>query len=132
MSTRLIVLSLVLVLLVGYAFGRYVVPGKETIKVQTVTVEHTHTVTITVHDKDGSSTTTTTTDTGSTTAANSSTVITNNKPLWKVSGLGGLNVHSLSTPIYGGEVEHRLVGPISVGVWGLSNSTGGVSLSLEF
>lgn len=132
MTTRLSILSGLLVLLIGYAFGRYLQPQKEVIKTQTVIVEHTHTVTVTVTKPDGSSSSTTTTDEGSMTGTRSSTEIVNNKPSWKIAGLVGLNVHSLTTPIYGGQIERSFVGPISVGVWGLSNSTGGVSLSLNF
>ncbi len=39
---------------------------------------------------------------------------------------------SLSPLIYGGHITKQILGPINVGVWGLSDSTGGVSLGLSF
>lgn len=37
-----------------------------------------------------------------------------------------------STVIYGGHISKDFLGPISIGVWGLSNGTGGFSLGLSF
>jgi hypothetical protein len=132
MGTRTTILLLVLVLLVGYAFGRYLQPAHEVIKTQTVTVEHEHTVTVVVTKPDGTSTSTTTTDKGETAGTKTSTTIDNVKPQWKVSALAGLGLNSPISTVYGGEVQRRILGPIFVGAWATTNRTGGISLGLEF
>jgi hypothetical protein len=132
-------IALLLVVL-GYGLGRYLQPAKVVTKTQIVTQtvvhDHIHTVTITVTKPDGTKTTTTTTDNNSVsdkdTQSNSSTVTTYSKPDWKVSGLAGLQLTNLHSPVYGAEIDKRLLGPIFVGVWGLTNSTAGVSVGLEF
>ena len=122
----------VLLIAIGYGFGRYVTPAKIVTKTLTVTQEHIHTVTVIVTKPDGTKTQTTTQDNNSVISSATSTVITNDKPQWKVAAMTGLNIHSLSVPVYGGQVERRIIGPISAGIWGLNNGTGGVQLSLEF
>lgn len=58
------------------------------------------------------------------------------RPSLRVSALAGVDLGSVwaGTPRaeLGAVVEYRLVGPLSVGAWGLSSRRGGVSLSLEF
>jgi hypothetical protein len=63
------------------------------------------------------------------------------KPLpdWRISPMVGLNVPGLLQDglsdrqlVFGIEGQRRIVGPLSAGVWGLSNGAVGVSLSLEF
>jgi hypothetical protein len=134
----------ILLIAIGYGAGRYVQPAKVVTKVQTVTVtndvvhDHIVTVTHTVVQPNGEKDTTTTTsnesiiDDQTSTKTNSSTVTTYNKPQWKVQGLAGLSLNSLSTPIYGIGVERRILGPVFVGAYGKSNSEAGLSLSLEF
>jgi len=55
---------------------------------------------------------------------------------WRVSALVGgqlkLSPISFNTLVYGAAVERRLLGPVWVGVWGISSGTAGVSLTLEF
>lgn len=55
---------------------------------------------------------------------------------WTVSTLVGadasLVLRGELRPIFGGLVQRRVLGPVSVGAWGLSSGAGGVSLSLEF
>ena len=57
---------------------------------------------------------------------------------WRVTAKVGFDIKSLSLTnvagalVYGGEVQKRIVGPISIGAWGLSSGQGGLSLSLEF
>lgn len=127
-------------LLIGYSIGRYIQPTKVVTKVQTVTQtvvqDHIHTVTVTVAKPDGSKVTTITQDNNSVvskdTDTNSSTVTVYNKPQWKISGMAGANYNSLSTPIYGGQVERRVLGPVFIGIWGFNNKSAGLSAGLEF
>ncbi len=124
--------AILLLIGIGYATGRYIAPSKIVTKTETVIKEVVHTVTVTVTKSDGSSTSTTTTDSGTTIGSSTSSVTSSDKPSWKVAGLAGLSLNNLTTPVYGGQIERRIIGPVSAGVWGLTNSTGGVSLSIEF
>lgn len=116
-----------LALLIGYGVGRYVQPAQVVTKTQVVTVEHTHTVTIT----EPNGTTTITTDTGIVTKEKDKTAVTDNKPQWKVSGLAAVNPNTVGM-VYGAQVERRILGPIYVGAFGLTNSTFGINLGIEF
>jgi hypothetical protein len=54
-------------------------------------------------------------------------------PKWHIAGLGGLDIHSsLVTPVYGAAVSRDILGPISVGAFGLTNGVGGVSIGISF
>lgn len=114
-------------LLIGYGVGRYLQPARVVTKTQVVTVEHTHTVTIT----EPNGTTTVTTDTGIVTKEKDETTITDIKPQWRVSGLAAVSPNTIGM-VYGGQVERRILGPIYVGAFGLTNSTFGINLGIEF
>lgn len=128
----------------GLGTGYYVMPSKIVTKTNTVTqtqdVIHykVNTVTVTKELPTGEKDTTTTTTNNTvvndktTTDTKSSTVTTYAKPQWKVSAMAGLGSNNLALPIYGAEVQKRLLGPIFVGAWGNSNKEGGISLGLEF
>lgn len=127
----------------GYAFGRYAQPArveikrevevkeKEVIKHDTVTVEkeikhpdgtiekETRTEDKTVESKK------------SDTKEKESKVVVSEKPQWKAGALAGYDLNQLK-PVYGGEVERRILGPIFVGVWANTQSTVGAKLSIEF
>lgn len=152
---KLGLVGLVLVL-VGYAFGRYVQPATvitktedhEVIKyVERTTKEkdnnkdiviietrlpdgtirkETHIVdkgrVIIDKSKEGSDTK----------DSKSETIVSNTKPQWKAAGLLGVADYSLSNRIYGLEIERRILGPIFVGAWGMTNKQLGVSVGLEF
>ncbi len=62
-------------------------------------------------------------------------VVTSPRPDWRVGAMVGtaLTLDPIFLkPVYGGFVERRIAGPFSVGIWGLSTGTTGVSLVLEF
>lgn len=63
-----------------------------------------------------------------------SKVIAAPAPAWRVSALAGVDLGLAEPPVlvYGGQVERRLVGPLSVGAWGMSNGAAGASVSLQF
>jgi archaellum component FlaD/FlaE len=46
--------------------------------------------------------------------------------------LGGVYVTSPEETVYGGAVTHKFIGPLSLGVFGMSNKTGGLVVSLNF
>lgn len=71
------------------------------------------------------------------TSAKESHTVTSARPNWRVGALVGVHLSpGVPAPVYGAVVERRLLGPISVGAWGLGSPTAGVSgglaLSLEF
>lgn len=64
-------------------------------------------------------------------------LVTKEKPLpdWRLTPMIGFNVSngfSTNQFVYGGEIQRRVLGPVSIGAWGLSSGTVGVSASLEF
>lgn len=121
----------------------------------------THRVIVVVKKPDGTTTKTTTedthtdrtTETKTDTKTDSQThtetktdthdrkTVENDRPAWRVHALVGLQTDTsafVPVPVYGAQVEHRFVGPISAGVWVLVRPnptlgvTAGLSLSLEF
>ncbi len=53
---------------------------------------------------------------------------------WSVSATAGMyftdiSAHNFRSAFYGGSLDYRLLGPVSVGVWGYSDRTAGVSAS---
>lgn len=49
-----------------------------------------------------------------------------------LSALGGLDVFNLTKPpVFGAHATKAFLGPFTLGVWGLSNGTGGLSLGLQ-
>lgn len=49
-----------------------------------------------------------------------------------INALAGVSTNDLSKPIYGFSVTKEVLGPVTVGAWGLTNGTLGVSLGLSF
>jgi hypothetical protein len=50
---------------------------------------------------------------------------------WRIGAKVGFDF-TRGAPVYGGEVQRRILGPLSVGVWGLTPGVVGASLNLEF
>jgi hypothetical protein len=151
------VVSISVALGIGLVVGRYSLPQKVVTKVQTVEVEkktsdehklvadRTTTTTQQVKKPDGTVMTTTvtkndvqtrdTTDILSVDSKKSDTekTVTYSGSRWSMSVLAGKNVSSLSAaPTYGASVGYRLLGPVTVGGFGLTNGTVGLSLGLSF
>lgn len=140
----------ILVVAVSFAIGRYTAPSSS---VKTVT--DTKTTDDKKTDKDTHTTTTTTTtkkpngevdtktvtntdvvshtdDNKNTVEHQTQTVTPVKKNTLNVNILAGVEFLHLPTPVYGVSVTDNVLGPISVGVWGLNNGTAGVSLGLSF
>lgn len=137
------VIGVVLLLMgLSYGFGRYMQPAKVETKIVTVQVEKT-----TVKDK---TTTTTTkkpdgtvivvenkdveTKTEEKTNTNSDTVTLAKKQNLHVSALFGIDLdNGLGRDIvYGAHISKDIIGPVSIGLWGMSNRSGGASLGISF
>lgn len=68
-------------------------------------------------------------------------VVVENRPSYRITPMVGLHLFPLESPssilgrgvVFGAEASARLgKTPLSVGAWGLSNGTGGISVSLDF
>jgi hypothetical protein len=133
-----IIVAIVVIFAIGYGVGRYATPPKVQEKIVEKEVEHkvevVHTVTVVQDHADGTKTTTTTTDDNtnvqSTTDTSTRVTVTNNKD-WKVDIGEGYDL-TRSNRVYMFSVDRRVLGAVSVGVWGVSNGTGGVSLGYSF
>ncbi len=156
MDLKYKVLISVAVIAIAFAGGRYSTPVKTVTKIQTVTVEKETTKTDTdtaihkiitkteVDKPDGTKTITTVTrddttkKTDSTSSddknTTSSTVEVSVKGSQKVNLaiLAGTNYHDIGTLIVGAHVSTNLIGPVTIGAFGLSDGVLGVSLGLEF
>lgn len=158
MKTSSKIILAIIALVVSYAFGYYESPEKiktetkivevesKTKKTDSDTNKHKDTKTTEVIKPDGTKTITTTV-TEDTNRKSDSTATDDTKKMEDItkevtkSGsrlnlaiLTGVNFSNLtSNPIiYGGSVSRNLIGPITLGIWGLTNSTAGASIGLQF
>lgn len=66
---------------------------------------------------------------------NTTKTVTSRSDRLRLSALVGADLRNginLETPVFGAHIDKRFLGPITIGLWGLSNRSGGVSLGLEF
>lgn len=154
MSTKAKVIGVVILVVASFAAGRWASPTKiitetkivevknEKENKQTDTDKHKESKTIVVEKPDGSKETTTTTTEDTTkkvsdekttdtkTTVDKTKEIVYAKNRLSISALVGANSLPPAPVVYGGHVTYSILGPINVGVWGLSNLTFGVSLGL--
>lgn len=158
MTLKYKIIISIIVVATAYAFGRYSAPEKVKTVVQTVEVEKKVTDTQTDRDKhkktvvhevtkpDGTKETTTeiTEDTNTdrktssttddTKTASQVTEVTKSGKRLNISAMAGAPIDFTKpvSPIIGAEVSTNLIGPVRLGVWGLNNATGGVTIGLDF
>jgi hypothetical protein len=132
-----------------FALGRYTSPSKVIVQTKTVTVEvekekqeqNIKTQTTETIKPDGTKVISSTTDTS--TQTNIDTNINTNSSTTKettyakdgitLSALAGLDVTNPTRGlIYGASISRPLLGPITTGLWGMTNGTFGVSIGLKF
>lgn len=150
MSPKYKVIIVVVALAGAFAAGRYTLPAKVVTEIkevvkevkekETETNKHKETKRVIVTNPDGTITDTTTivedtkknTDTTTVVDKDKSTNSETTYPTDKVTiqALGGLNFPE--TPVYGAAVSKPVIGPIVIGLWGLSNKTVGASIGLTF
>jgi hypothetical protein len=149
--TKIIIASVAL--LTSYAFGRFSAPDH--VKIETKIVEVEKKVTDTDKEKhqkkvveeielpDGTKKKTTTivqdTDTKTHVEDDKSKTSDTIKETDKgskvtLAALGGVALHPNGTDpiLYGGMISKPILGPITVGIWGLSNATAGAAVGLTF
>lgn len=160
MSSKTKVILTIVAISLTFALGRFTSPTKVKVETKIVEVEKTTkdtnsdtaknkhkttTVTEVVHPDGTKETKTTTTEDSN--ANNKTTIVETSdkasttdktKEIVKSSGkltiaaMGGATLDKAFDPIYGGQISKDLLGPISLGVWGLSNRTAGLSIGLSF
>ena len=156
MTTKVKIIICTLVVLTVFAAGRYSAPTKIKTETKIVEVEkktddkksdvkdHKKTTIVETTAPDGTKTKTTTitddkesksddksTDDTSRTTDQTKEVSKGSSPL-SVSLLAGLDISAPGTPIYGLAVSRPILGPVTLGLFGMTNRTGGVSIGLTF
>lgn len=148
MTIQYKVMGCLVALLAAFAFGRYsakpsapAVHTIETTKTESDTKvnKDTHKTTVITKKPDGAETTTITEETVTSADRKTDSVahidqtITPPKvaPL-NLSVLAGIDPHNSFKPVYGLSISKQVLGPITVGVFGLTNNNFGVSLGLNF
>ncbi len=152
-QTKYKVILVAVAIITAAAFGRWTAPVKTVVQIKTV--ETVKTVTVKDTDKnqdttvtevkkpDGTvttvthTTTETKTDTKTQTAEKEQTdttkTTTKSTSTLTLSALAGVNVtNPAQGMIYGGLISKQVLGPVSIGLFGLSNGTAGASVSLTF
>lgn len=120
-------------LVVSYMAGVHSVDVSKT-KVDTISQDHTQKTIVTIKKPDGSSTTTETVDSRSTTKTDAVTQTpTSTKQKTNISVLVGNDFSkSAIKPMYGVSGNREFIGNLTVGAYGLTNGTVGLSLGLNF
>ena len=140
---KTIVAGLLLVAL-GYGFGRYAVPAKveeqkqvdvqksDNINKDVIVVKHE------VKRPDGTIIIDTTTQDKSTIVKNTNSeetdtkITTNAKPQWSIGAMAGVKYDTLAQPNYTVNIERRIIGPIFAGVYGRTDKEFGLAVHFEF
>lgn len=124
---------LFLTMIAFFVAGRYSVPIQEKTEVKvTDKQKDTHKETTIVKDPSGREVTTIIEDSKSETLTKKEeTLKIDAKPKWNFSGVAGTDIHSLK-PVYGGIIQHEFIGPVNLGVVGLTNGFVGVSLGFNY
>lgn len=137
MTTKKITIYVAFIIVIAFLLGYQVAVSRSslsTIKTEAKEINHTKTVITTVKKPDGTVTTVETVDskTKAKTEATAS-LETPKKQLTNISALVG-NDFSKSPiiPLYGISIQREIVGPLTVGAFGLTNGTIGVSIGLNF
>lgn len=157
MTTKFKVITSVSVIVVAFAFGRYSAPEKIKIEKQIVEVEkktkdteseknkHKHTKVTEIVRPDGTKETTTeiiedsqsehksneTAERDKTTSE--SKEVTKSGAAVRVMIMSGIDVTNIkSMPFYGANISANVLGPISIGLFGLTNGTGGGMIGISF
>lgn len=128
---------------VGFCFGYYAMPQKTVIQRQIIEVEkktqdvQKDTVRTETRKPDGTVEIRTERHVDQHTQTDTNKQETERQEIVKSSGVLSVSAmagttFSLTPPVYGAMVSRNLIGPITVGLWGISNGTGGVAVGLNF
>lgn len=153
MPTKTKAIIAAVALLVAFAAGRWLAPTKVVTEIKTVEIERKETdeekkkhqtiiitetknpdgtVTKVTKIVNNSDTTKHETD-DKTKSSDTVKTVTYASSRFHLAALGGMDFNpSVPTPVYGAYLSKDILGPISAGVWGLTNKSFGVSLGLSF
>jgi len=156
MTTKTKIITGIVIVATAFAFGRYSAPERVRTEVKTVEVEkktetkesntnrHKETTTVTITKPDGSTETTTKTteDTNlktdsklvddTTKSSDTTKEVTRGGNKLSIAALSGINYSKPDQLIYGASVSKELIGPITLGAFGLTDKTVGISIGLNF
>jgi hypothetical protein len=133
-------IGIIVLVVVSYSVGRYMSPEKIKTEIKTVEVEKvvTKTERKRIHiteDEEGMMDaliiidSSTQENTHENSFAEEKEVIIRDD--YNVSIMAGAGL-PYTNPVFGASIQKRFIGPVTLGVWGLSNKTGGVSIGLNF
>lgn len=140
-TTRTKVLAVILLVVAAFATGRYTVKPVEVVKHETEETTKkeetdTHTEIVETKQPDGSTKKVTTIDRSSrtdyATKKETETKTTNKVQKTNISALVSVNIRERNALIYGISVTREILGPVTVGVFGLTNGTVGASIGINF
>jgi len=140
-TTRTKVLAVILLVVAAFATGRYTVKPIEVVKHETEETTKkeetdTHTEIVETKQPDGSTKKVTTIDRSSrtdyATKKETETKTTNKVQKTNISALVSVNIKERNALIYGISVTREILGPVTVGVFGLTNGTVGASIGINF
>lgn len=131
----------IIIIVIAFYSGRYTAPSKTETKTVEIEVEkiqeHQDKIVIEKVNKDGSKETITRviTDRNKDTIKGSeeTKIVENKKSPLNVYAMGGIDITNPANGfIVGAHVSKQLLGPVSIGVFGFSNKTVGVSVGMSF
>jgi len=161
MSTKVKVAIVATALIVSFAFGRYLTPVKVKVETKTVEVIKTVKVKVkdtakqkrkesliteitypdgrkervikVVENDDEHTTTDTAVNSEKDLSKTTSKEVVKNSSRLNVSALGGVDFSKgYAQPVFGASVTKDIIGPVSIGIWGLSNGSVGASVGVSF
>lgn len=138
MTTKSKVILAVLFLVLAFASGRYSVQSPDTTSTTDTKVDkdtHTKKTIVTTKEPDGKETTTTVVERDTsvkTDTQTSNTVIQAKRNTTNLSLIVGLDLTDPHKPAYGLSLTKQVLGPVTVGAYGLTNGVVGLSLGVNF
>lgn len=131
MKKRTIALIFLSAIAVSYSVGRYLQPEKVVVKEVEVIKRDVKTVVKTIKQPDGTIIRERTTEDKTQTNKSNETVVTNQGSKVRINAIAGWSFEH-KKEIYGLMVQKDILGPISVGVFGMSDKTIGVTVGISF
>lgn len=133
MTVRLTVLLCILSAVLAAGLTYHFMPVQTKVVEKDIVHNNIITVTHTVTKPSGETDTTTTVTDHSQHLSNSTNITALPKPKWNVSALIANDFsHGNIVPTYGASAQKEFIGPITIGAFGLTNGTIGVSIGLDF
>lgn len=131
MTKKTALLITLSVALLAYAFGRYAQPEKVVVKEVEVVKRDVRTVVKTVKQPDGTVIRERVTEDKTQTAKSNETVTVNQGSKVKLNALVGWSFDERKE-VYGVMIQKDMFGPVSIGAFGLSDKTVGITIGISF